>query len=68
MVDAISFTVDEGDVFGFLGPNGPGKTTTIRVVLDILKPDAGKIRLLNGLTTGEAMSRVGFLPGERGLL
>ncbi len=68
MVDAISFTVDEGDVFGFLGPNGPGKTTTIRVVLDILKPDAGKIRLLNGLTAREAMPRVGFPPEERGLL
>ena len=68
MVDAISFTVDEGDVFGFLGPNDPGKTTTIRVVLDILKPDAGKIRLLNGLTARAAMPRVGFLPEERGLL
>ena len=68
MVDAISFTVVEGDVFGFLGPNGPGKTTTIRVVLDILKPNAGKIRLLNGLTAPEAMPRVGFLPEERGLL
>ena len=68
MVDAISFTVDEGEVFGFLGPNGPGKTTTIRVVLDILKPDAGKIRLLNGLTAGEAMPRVGFLSEERCLL
>ena len=68
MVDAISFTVDEGDVFGFLGPNDPDKTTTIRVVLDILKPDAEKIRLLNGLTEREAMPRVGFLPEERGLL
>ena len=49
VVDDISFTVNEGEVFGFLGPNGSGKTTTIRVVLDILKPDAGTIRLLDGL-------------------
>ncbi|MDA1279080.1 MAG: ATP-binding cassette domain-containing protein [Chloroflexi bacterium] len=68
VVDDISFTVDEGDVFGFLGPNGSGKTTTIRMVLDILKPDHGEIRLLNGLTAGQAMPRVGYLPEERGLL
>ena len=68
VVDAISFTVDEGDVFGFLGPNGSGKTTTIRVVLDILKPDAGEIRLLGGLTAHQAMPRVGYLPEERGRL
>ena len=68
VVDAISFTVDEGEVFGFLGPNGSGKTTTIRVVLDILKPDAGEIRLLGGLAARDAMPRVGYLPEERGLL
>jgi ABC-2 type transport system ATP-binding protein len=68
VVDNVSFTVDEGDVFGFLGPNGSGKTTTIRTALGILRPDAGEIRLLNGLTAAEAMSRVGYLPEERGLL
>ncbi|MCZ6538681.1 MAG: ATP-binding cassette domain-containing protein [Chloroflexi bacterium] len=68
VVDGISFTVDEGDVFGFLGPNGSGKTTTIRVVLDILKADAGEIRLLGGLTARQAMPRIGYLPEERGLL
>jgi ABC-type multidrug transport system ATPase subunit len=52
VVDDISFSVGEGEVFGFLGPNGSGKTTTIRIVLDILKPDAGVIRLLGGLTAG----------------
>lgn len=68
VVDEISFTVEAGDVFGFLGPNGSGKTTTIRVALDILKPDAGSVRLLGGLTASEAMPRVGYLPEERGLL
>ncbi|MCZ6617691.1 MAG: ATP-binding cassette domain-containing protein [Gammaproteobacteria bacterium] len=68
VVDDISFTVDEGEMFGFLGPNGSGKTTTIRVALDILRPDAGKIRLLDGLTAQQAMARVGYLPEERGLL
>jgi ABC-2 type transport system ATP-binding protein len=68
VVDDISFTVQQGDVFGFLGPNGSGKTTTIRTALGILHQDAGEIRLLNGLTANEAMSRVGYLPEERGLL
>ena len=62
------FYVEQGDVFGFLGPNGSGKTTTIRTALGILRPDAGQIRMLDGLTADEAMSRVGYLPEERGLL
>ncbi|MEE8045511.1 MAG: ATP-binding cassette domain-containing protein [Dehalococcoidia bacterium] len=68
VVNDVSFSVEEGDVFGFLGPNGSGKTTTIRTALDILRPDSGRIRLLNGLTASEAMPRVGYLPEERGLL
>ncbi len=68
VVDDISFTVDEGEVFGFLGPNGSGKTTTIRTALGILRQDAGEVRLLDGLTASEAMPRVGYLPEERGLL
>ena len=68
VVDDVSFTVEQGDVFGFLGPNGSGKTTTIRTALGILRPDAGTIRLLDGLLASEAMPRVGYLPEERGLL
>ena len=43
VVKNISFEVCEGDIFGFLGPNGSGKTTTIRMILNLLKPDSGKI-------------------------
>ncbi len=68
VVDDISFTVEEGEVFGFLGPNGSGKTTTIRTALGIIHQDAGEIRLLGGLSSVEAMPRVGYLPEERGLL
>jgi len=68
VVDDISFSVEQGDVFGFLGPNGSGKTTTIRTTLGILRQDAGSIRLLNGLSASVAMPRVGYLPEERGLL
>jgi ABC-2 type transport system ATP-binding protein len=68
VVDNISFAVEEGEVFGFLGPNGSGKTTTIRTALGILRQDSGEVRLLGGLSSAEAMPRVGYLPEERGLL
>lgn len=45
-VDSISFTVGRGQVFGFLGPNGSGKTTTIGMLLDIITPTSGELRLL----------------------
>jgi len=48
-VDAMSFSVERGQVFGFLGPNGSGKTTTIGMLLGIITPTAGDVRLL-GLT------------------
>ncbi|NMB19936.1 MAG: ATP-binding cassette domain-containing protein [Firmicutes bacterium] len=66
-VDNLSFTVQEGSLFGFLGPNGAGKTTTMRVVLDIIKPDEGRVTW-KGLPFGQ-MGRgfFGYLPEERGL-
>ena len=45
-VDGISFTVKEGEIFGFLGPNGAGKTTTIRLLLGLIPPTAGNARVL----------------------
>jgi ABC-2 type transport system ATP-binding protein len=48
-IDDISFSVEQGQVFGFLGPNGSGKTTTIGMLLGIITPTAGEVRLL-GLT------------------
>lgn len=44
-VDGVSFTVREGEIFGFLGPNGAGKTTTIRMLCGILKPTQGRIQV-----------------------
>jgi ABC-2 type transport system ATP-binding protein len=43
-LDDLSFTVAEGQMFGFVGPNGAGKTTAMRIVLGVLAPDAGEIR------------------------
>ena len=45
-VDRVSFHIQPGEVFGWLGPNGAGKTTTIRMLLGLIRPSAGKIRVL----------------------
>jgi ABC-2 type transport system ATP-binding protein len=56
-----------GEIFGFLGPNGSGKTTTIRCLLDLIRPNGGKIRVLGIDPQAEPVAvrrRVGYLPGE----
>ncbi|MFL6732990.1 MAG: ABC transporter ATP-binding protein [Sphingomicrobium sp.] len=66
-VNELSFFVDEGEVFGFLGGNGAGKTTSLRMVLDIIRPTEGRIEVL-GRSPGRANApEIGFLPEERGL-
>ena len=66
-LDGLSFSVEPGQVFGFLGANGAGKTTTMRIVLDILRPDGGSVTW-QGRPTGELPRRTwGYLPEERGL-
>jgi ABC-2 type transport system ATP-binding protein len=56
-----------GEVFGFLGPNGSGKTTTIRCLLDLIRPSSGRVRVLGMDPQAEPLAvraRVGYLPGE----
>ena len=66
-VDDLSFSVAPGTVFGFLGGNGAGKTTSLRMVLDIIRPTSGRIEVL-GREPGRANApEIGFLPEERGL-
>jgi len=55
-VDAISFAVEAGQVFGFLGPNGSGKTTTIGMLLGIISPTSGTFRLFGGSGTKEVLA------------
>jgi ABC-2 type transport system ATP-binding protein len=66
-VHDLSFDIRAGEIFALLGPNGSGKTTTIRMILDILKPDTGSIRVLGGPLTEATKDRIGYLPEERGL-
>ena len=66
-VDDLSFAVAEGSVFGFLGGNGAGKTTSLRMILDIIRPTSGTISVLGRSPGRENSADLGFLPEERGL-
>src|SRR5436309_3064684 len=66
-VDDLSLVVPAGTVYGFIGPNGSGKTTTLRMIMRILHPDRGEIRVLGERSLDAASDRVGYLPEERGL-
>ncbi len=63
----LDLEIEPGTVFGMIGPNGAGKTTTMRLLLDIIRPTAGRVRVLgqDPLAGGAALRRrIGFLPGE----
>ena len=66
-VDGLSLSVPRGSIYGFIGPNGSGKTTTIRMIMNILLPDRGEIEVLGERSTVAARDRVSYLPEERGL-
>jgi ABC-2 type transport system ATP-binding protein len=66
-VSDLSLRVPAGSVFGFIGPNGSGKTTTLRMILHILLPDSGRIEVFGDPRTDIARSKIGYLPEERGL-
>jgi ABC-2 type transport system ATP-binding protein len=69
-VNGISFTVAEGDIFGFIGPNGAGKTTTIRVMSTLLDPTAGRVTVQGRdvVADAEAVRRlIGFMPDTFGV-
>jgi ABC-2 type transport system ATP-binding protein len=66
-VDALDLVVPEGTIYGFIGPNGSGKTTTLRMILRILYPDSGQVAVLGCSRGAAADDRVGYLPEERGL-
>jgi ABC-2 type transport system ATP-binding protein len=66
-VDGLSFEISRGTVFGLLGRNGAGKSTTIRMIMDIIRPDSGSIDILGRPMDGTVKDRLGYLPEERGL-
>ena len=66
-VDDLSFSIDPGSMFGLLGPNGSGKTSSIRMMIGITVPDSGNVRLFDRPFDRKNLHRVGYLPEERGL-
>ena len=66
-VNDLSLAVPLGSIYGFIGPNGSGKTTTIRMIMNILVPDRGNIMVLTHPSQSPIRDEVGYLPEERGL-
>jgi len=66
-VDDLSLQVPKGSIYGFIGPNGSGKTTTLRMIMNIFHPDSGKIQVFGQKLQGSSSDQIGYLPEERGL-
>ena len=66
VLKGVNFTAKSGVANGYLGRNGSGKTTSFRILLDIFKPDKGKI-LLDGKKLDHKKVKIGYLPEERGM-
>lgn len=63
ILEHISFTVEVGDYLGIIGPNGGGKTTLLRLILGLIKPDTGEIELLgDAVSRSENRHRIGYVP------
>ena len=66
-LSGVSLEIPQGSIFGLLGPNGAGKTTLIRILNQIIFPDAGEV-LLDGVPLNPThISHIGYMPEERGL-
>jgi ABC-2 type transport system ATP-binding protein len=66
-VENLSFSIEPGSMFGLLGPNGSGKTSSIRMMIGITVPDSGTVQLFGTPFDRKNLHRVGYLPEERGL-
>ncbi len=63
----LTLSVPKGSVYGFIGPNGSGKTTTLRMIMNILFPDSGEIKVFGETLKSSTCDRIGYMPEERGL-
>jgi len=66
-VDNLFLEVPKGSIYGFIGPNGSGKTTTIRMIMKIMYPDSGSLKINGREHDFHRLKNVGYLPEERGL-
>ncbi len=66
-LDDVSLSTQKGEIFGLLGPNGAGKTSLIRIINQITAPDSGTVLIENKPIQREDITKIGYLPEERGL-
>lgn len=66
-VKDLSFSVSPGELLGLIGPNGAGKSSTIKIMLDFLKPDSGEVKIFGSEMSETSKNRIGYLPEEKGL-
>ena len=66
-VKDLSFSLDSGQILGLIGPNGAGKSSTIKMILDFIKPDSGDVKVFEHQINESFKDQIGYLPEERGL-
>src|ERR1700749_4920643 len=66
-VEGLSLSIEPGTMFGLLGPNGSGKTTSIRMMIGMTVPDSGTVSLFGQPFDRSPLPGIGYLPEERGL-
>jgi ABC-2 type transport system ATP-binding protein len=66
-VEGLTLNIEPGTMFGLLGPNGSGKTSSIRMMIGMTVPDSGSVRLFGQPFSRSLLGRIGYLPEERGL-
>ncbi len=66
-VNDLTFSVDPGEIVGLIGPNGAGKSSTIKIILDFMKPDSGEVKIFGHDMNEASKNQIGYLPEERGL-
>ena len=66
-VEGLSLAIEPGTMFGLLGPNGSGKTSSIRMMIGMTVPDSGTVSLFGQPFSRSQLHRIGYLPEERGL-
>ncbi len=66
-IESLDLELHPGHIYGLLGPNGSGKTTTLRTILGLSQPDTGTVELLGGPPDHSRLARVGYVPEQRAL-
>ena len=66
-VKDLTFSIDQGEILGLIGPNGAGKSSTIKMILDFIKPDFGEVKIFGHRMNEAYKNQIGYLPEERGL-